>query len=43
MKRGYRRVGLAAELPDEVLAEVEGARMDPRHDHLNSLLDGQDE
>ncbi len=39
MKRSYRRAYLAAELPDEILAEVEAARMDPRHDHLNSLMD----
>lgn len=36
-----RRVHLAAELPDDVLAEVKKARMDPRHDHLNALLDDE--
>lgn len=39
LKRRDRRVHLAAELPDDLLAEVERARMDPRHDHLNALLD----
>ena len=39
LRRRSRRVHLAAELPDDVLAEVERARMDPRHDHLNALLD----
>lgn len=39
LQRRYRRVHLAAELPDELVAEVQQARMDPRHDHLNALLD----
>jgi len=43
MKRSYRRVYLAAEIPDEILAEVEAGRMDPRHDHLNALMDNEKE
>lgn len=43
LQRRYRRVHLTAELPEELLAEVEQARMDPRHDHLNALLDGDEE
>jgi prevent-host-death family protein len=39
LKRRDRRVHLATELPDELLAEIQQARMDPRHDHLNALLD----
>ena len=42
MKRGYRRVGLTSELPDDLLAMVEQSRMDPRHDHLNALLDDEE-
>ncbi|WP_337188645.1 type II toxin-antitoxin system Phd/YefM family antitoxin [Phenylobacterium sp.] len=29
----------ASELSDEAIAALEGARMDPSHDHLNALLD----
>jgi antitoxin Phd_YefM of type II toxin-antitoxin system len=43
MKRGYRRVGLTSELPDDLLAMVEASRMDPKHDHLNALLDDVEE
>ena len=39
LKRRDRRVYLATELPDELLAEVQQSRMDPRHDHLNVLLE----
>jgi prevent-host-death family protein len=42
LQRRYRRVHLAAALPDDLLAEVEQARMDPEHDHLNALLDGDE-
>jgi hypothetical protein len=43
MKRGYRRVGLTSELPDDLLGMVEASRMDPKHDHLNALLDDVEE
>jgi PHD/YefM family antitoxin component YafN of YafNO toxin-antitoxin module len=43
MKRGYRRVHLTTELPDDLLAVVERSHMDSRHDHLNALLDGEEE
>jgi len=33
-----RRHIWASELTDEELAELEGAKMDPRHDHLNAEL-----
>ena len=39
LQRRYRRVHLAVDLPDDLVAEVQKARMDPRHDHLNALLD----
>jgi PHD/YefM family antitoxin component YafN of YafNO toxin-antitoxin module len=30
-----------AELPEHLMAAVREARMDPRHDHLNALLDDE--
>lgn len=38
--RAYeRRAYRIEDLPEEIYAEVTQARMDPRHDPLNSLLD----
>jgi PHD/YefM family antitoxin component YafN of YafNO toxin-antitoxin module len=39
MTRSYRRAYLTCEIPEEILAEVEAARMDPKHDHLNARMD----
>lgn len=40
LRRGMRRSFDIAELSDEEFAELEAqARMDPRHDHLNKLLE----
>jgi hypothetical protein len=39
LKAMRRRVILTAELSDEEAEEIFGGRMDPRHDHLNKLLD----
>jgi len=33
-----RRVYALRELPAEIAEAIEGARMDPAHDHLNDLL-----
>jgi hypothetical protein len=38
MRRVGHRVGLAEELPDEVLELVRHSEMDSRHDHLNAEL-----
>ena len=38
LKRRDRRVFLTAELTAEEIAEFEGQKMDPRHDHLNAEL-----
>lgn len=37
--RSMRRHFRTAELSDEEVEQIASARMDPRHDHLNSLLD----
>ena len=37
--KGMRRRFLTAELSDEEAERVGSARMDPRHDHLDKLLD----
>jgi hypothetical protein len=39
LKNRERRVYHISELPDETIRAIANARMDPRHDHLNSLLD----
>jgi PHD/YefM family antitoxin component YafN of YafNO toxin-antitoxin module len=39
LKERARRVYHISELPDETVAALENARMDPAHDHLNALLD----
>jgi|688.fasta_scaffold190912_4 hypothetical protein len=31
-----------ADLSEEAVAALTGVRMDPRHDHLNALMDDQD-
>ena len=38
LKRRDRKVYAAGELPDELFEAVKNARMDERHNHLNSLL-----
>ena len=37
--RSMRRRFRTAELSDEEVEQIASARMDPRHDHLNKLLD----
>lgn len=37
--KGMRRRFLTAELRDEDVEQIASSRMDPRHDHLNELLD----
>jgi hypothetical protein len=37
--RSMRRRFLTAELPDAEAENIAASRMDPRHDHLNKLLD----
>jgi hypothetical protein len=37
--KGMRRRFLTAELSDEEAERIAASRMDPRHDHLNKLLD----
>lgn len=37
--KAMRRHFQTAELSDEEVAEIAAARMDPRHDHLNQLLE----
>jgi hypothetical protein len=37
--KGMRRRFLTADLTDEEIAQIASSRMDPRHDHLNELLD----
>jgi PHD/YefM family antitoxin component YafN of YafNO toxin-antitoxin module len=34
-----RQVYRVAELPNDILEELANVRIDPRHDHLNALLD----
>lgn len=41
LQRRSRRVHLTAELPKDLFKEVQEARMDPRHDPLNALLDDE--
>jgi hypothetical protein len=36
-----RRTYHPAELPDHLKVALLGSRMDPKHDHLNELLDGE--
>jgi hypothetical protein len=37
--KGMRRAFLTAELSDEEFERIASSRMDPRHDHLDKLLD----
>jgi hypothetical protein len=37
--KGKRRRFQTAELSDEDVEQIAASRMDPRHDHLNKLLD----
>jgi threonine synthase len=37
--KGMRRRFLTADLSDEEVEQIASARMDPRHDRLNQLLD----
>ena len=37
--KAMRRRFLTAELSDEDVEEIASSRMDPRHDHLNALLE----
>lgn len=39
--RAMRRRFRTAELSDEEVEQIASARMDPRHDHLNKLLDAE--
>jgi uncharacterized protein (DUF2384 family) len=39
--RSMRRRFRTAELSDEEAERIASARMDPRHDHLNGLLDAE--
>ena len=39
LKEHARRAYRISELPEETVAALENARMDPAHDHLNALLD----
>ena len=39
LKKRARRVYHVSELPEETMAALENARMDPAHGHLNALLD----
>lgn len=39
--RDRRRVLRVEDLSDEQMAAIEASRMDPRHDHLNALLDDE--
>jgi prevent-host-death family protein len=39
LRAGDRRVYAAGEVPESILAAVERAEMDPRHDHLNALIE----
>ena len=39
LKRHATRALWAHELSDETLKALEGVEMDPRHDHLNSLME----
>jgi Arc/MetJ-type ribon-helix-helix transcriptional regulator len=37
--RSKRRVIRSGELPDDVVEAIRNTKMDPRHDHLNAMLD----
>jgi len=37
--RGMRRRFQTAELSDEDVDQIASSRMDPRHDHLNALME----
>jgi PHD/YefM family antitoxin component YafN of YafNO toxin-antitoxin module len=39
LKERARRAYHISELPEEIIAALAEARMDPMHDHLNALLD----
>lgn len=39
LKRRQTRSVLAEDFTDEMVAALEGSRVDPRHDHLNALMD----
>ncbi len=39
LRSSDRRVYRAGEVPESILAAVEKAEMDPRHDHLNALIE----
>ena len=39
LKRRDRTVYAAGELPDEIVEAIARTEMDPRHDHLNSLIE----
>lgn len=39
--RGMRRRFLTAELSDDEVDQIASSRMDPRHDHLNVLVDSK--
>ncbi len=39
--RGMRRRFLTAELSDDEVDQIVSSRMDPRHDHLNVLVDSK--
>lgn len=41
LKLRARRAYHVSELPEETIAALETAQMDPAHDHLNALLDGE--
>jgi PHD/YefM family antitoxin component YafN of YafNO toxin-antitoxin module len=39
LKRRDRKVYAAGELPDDILEAVANTRMDPRHNHLDALIE----
>ena len=39
--KDQRRHFFTVDLPDEVVREIAESRMDPRHDHLNALMDDE--
>lgn len=39
LKRRQTRSMLAEDFTDEMVTALESARVDPRHDHLNALMD----
>lgn len=42
LKNKATRAYWAWELPDDIIEAIEASRMDPRHDHLNALLDEEE-